>query len=196
MCSKNNFSDGTPFEACHSNREREREICLFNQSFPRLSTSSACFRSSMLISPLLASHPPHLLLPTPYFSLCFFSLSHVSLPPINPSYNLHCHSLSPFLFPIHPHYLLPRINLGLLLSGFYPLLFKCLPPLPSLSSTIYLHLCLHLWCAHSGWRRPTQSSQGAEGLSTPTQALRHGTQRNRDRGERTDGRRTHWLPVL
>lgn len=47
--------------------------------------------------------------------------------------------------------------------------------------TKQLHACLHRWCAHSGWRRPTQSSRGAEGLSTPTQALRHGTRREKRR---------------
>lgn len=62
-------------------------------------------------------------------------------------------------------------------------------PPPSLS---YPHIILQLWCAHSGWQQPTQSSQEAEGLSTPTRALRHGTHKKWDR-EWTDGKMTYWL---
>lgn len=173
------------------------DICPFDWSSPRLSVSSACFRSSMLFSPIISLSSPHLLLPTPFFSLPAFS----------------CSSTSPFLhkpilqsvlsftlsFPVSPFIPPPFFFLWTFLyqsPSFRLPLNAVQMSFPSLSSTIYLHLCLHLWCAHSGWRRPTQSSQGAEGLSTPTQALRHGTQRNRDRGERTDGRRTHWLLVL
>lgn len=73
ICSKNNFSvrrHSGPITLIP-------DICLFNQSFPHLSVSSACFRSSMLISPLLASSPP----PPPralFFSSAF---SHVATSP-------------------------------------------------------------------------------------------------------------------
>lgn len=153
----------------------------------------------MLISPLLASHP---LISSPsffYFSLCIFSPIHVSLPPINPCYDLHCRSLSPFPAPHSSPVLYFSLSIPVTFSP--PPAVQMSPPLPPSLPLPLLHrippsLPPSLVRAHSGWRRPTQSSQGAEGLSTPTQALRHGTQRNRDRGERTDGRRTHWLPVL
>lgn len=115
---------------CHSRRNiLTADVCLSNQSFPHLSVSSICFRSSKLISPLLTSHPLISSSPSFYFSLCIFSHSHISLPPTNPSY-LYCHSLSPFLFPIQPHYLHSCINHCLLNSGFHSLLFKCLLSLP------------------------------------------------------------------
>lgn len=132
-----------------------------------------------------SSPPPHLL----YFSLQFLTQHHLPLSNKPVLQSLLSFSL---FFPVpHSSLLFTFLYQSLSLSQVLPLTV-----VQSLSSTINLYPCLHLWCAHSGWRQPTQSSQGAEGLSTPTQALRHGTQRNRDRGERTDGRRTHWLPVL
>lgn len=47
--------------------------------------------------PIIRLSSPHLLLPTPSFSLCVFSLIHVSLPSINQSYNLYSVTLS---FPV------------------------------------------------------------------------------------------------
>lgn len=69
--------------------------------------------------PIISVSSPHLLLPTSYISLCLFSQSIISLPPINLSY-----SLLVFLFPIHPYYLLFCISHCLHLWSFHSLLFN------------------------------------------------------------------------
>lgn len=109
-------------------------------------------------------------LTSPSYFVCL--LTHVYL--FHIYYLLQSRSLTR-LSSIHP---IPLQSFSNVSSNMHP----ATPPFPPLFS-IVLHHCLQLWCVHNGWQQPTQSSQGAEGLSTPTQVLRHGTQRNRDRWE-------------
>lgn len=137
----------------------------------------------MLISPLLASHP---LIPSSPPLVFLFAFSHVaSSPPnpINPSYNLYsllsCSSFIPIIyFPVSPTVSFSQASYHRCSKATPP------PPPPFPTSLLpYTSISASISGVHSGWRRPTQSSQGAEGLSTPTQALRHGTQKNRQRRE-------------
>lgn len=127
----------------------------------------------------------------------FLSLHFNLYPQINPPHTPPTTANKPSLSLPVPPYAPPNPHCYLLSCIYHCLLLSFLsePPLLHhhqhyrhhrrhcchLPFTKQLHACLHLWCAHSGWRRPTQSSRGAEGLSTPTQALRHGTRREKRR---------------
>lgn len=90
----------------------------------------------MLISPLLASHP---LIPSSPPLVFLFAFSHVASSPPSDKPILQS-VLSPFLFLIHPHYLLSCITHCLLLSGFLSPLFKCNPPPPLPSPLLFYHI--------------------------------------------------------
>lgn len=120
------------------------DICPFDWSSPRLSVSSACFRSSMLFSPIISLSSPHLLLPTPFFSLPAFSCSSTSPFLHKPilqsvlSFTL-SFPVSPFIPPLF--FFFGLFCISHLLSGFHSMLFRCLsppslPPYTSISASI------------------------------------------------------------